>query len=88
MNVLTFLAKVPLGLSQLALAIPSLVNVFMEVMKALHEVDDYRERRERAKQLAAAIQDARVNKDTALLEALLKGSAAPVADAAAIEKAA
>lgn len=73
---LLWLAKVPFGLQQLALAIPSLVKLFMEVMKALHEIEDYRDRRFRAKEIAAAIAEARKNKDTSRLEQLLKDSAA------------
>lgn len=60
------------GLRELILAMPSLIGIAREILKALHEIEDYRERRVKAEELAKAVEKARKEKDTSDLDQAFK----------------
>jgi hypothetical protein len=58
------------GLYILIKAIPDFLNLAKEIMKFLHELEDYLDRKNRLKELKEAVKDARENKDTSKLDQL------------------
>lgn len=75
-NVIAAVPKVLQGLWVLLQATPAFLQLAKEILKFLHEVENYRERKRRLEETVAAVQKARQDKDTSGLDALFAGEKA------------
>lgn len=68
------------GLWAFLKALPALIGILKEIFKFLHETIDYFDRLKKAKDLEAAVKEARETKDTTKLENMFSASPNPPAN--------